>query len=99
MKRCHTPFAARGGELAHLVFLVYLVYLVCLVRRTKETRQTRASDQLVWRCRPLIQYYPLLKEPNHSTRDSQLLHASVSFLWGELRPLLSFWFSLRGSLT
>ena len=38
-----SQFAARGGDLVHLVSLVYLV---CLVRRTRETRQTRASDRL-----------------------------------------------------
>jgi hypothetical protein len=36
-------FAARGGDLVHLVSLVYLV---CVVRRMRETRQTRASDRL-----------------------------------------------------
>jgi hypothetical protein len=36
-------FAARGGELAHLVSSVCLV---CVVRRTRETRQTRAPDRL-----------------------------------------------------
>jgi hypothetical protein len=45
-------FAARGGDLVHLVSLVYLV---CLVRRTRETRQTRAPDRLPLNHPPLAQ--------------------------------------------
>jgi hypothetical protein len=45
-KGARTHFAARGGDLVHLVCLVYLVrlvYLICLVRRTRETRQQSRS--------------------------------------------------------
>lgn len=159
MKRCHTPFAARGGA---LVQLGSSVCFVCVVRRTRESRQPHAPNRPPlgkenakfeqrlrvrscnrtfrgeWRgsgssglsglsC--LSGLFGLFGSTNERDKtDPRIRSTSLEvpsaysvlppsqrtksfdtrfptsprlciFLVGELRPLLSFWFSLRGSLT